>query len=254
MIASIVRSRGLGAASLYLRFSSTALNRSFLAHRYKSTTSSSSPAPKRPPPAEKAASLLNKLPSTSLLTKSGFLTVTAAGLAAAISRDIYIVNEESVVAAAFVGVLLVLGTLGRKAFSQGAQQAAERVTKVLQDARENHVDIVRHRIDQVASLQDAEEVTKLLYDTARDLAKTEAEVFALQQQVAVVQEARSVLDSWVHYEAAVRAAEQQQIVKDVIRRATTRLQNPRVQAAVMEESLTSIEDLLKKHPKAGAQS
>lgn len=55
-----------------------------------------------PPPAERASELINKLPSSpGLITKTGTVVLGTGLLATAISQELYVVNEETVIAAGF---------------------------------------------------------------------------------------------------------------------------------------------------------
>lgn len=52
------------------------------------------------PPAERAAGIINKMPSSpGLITKTGTILLGTGALATAISQELYVVNEESVLAA-----------------------------------------------------------------------------------------------------------------------------------------------------------
>lgn len=56
-----------------------------------------------PPPAERASELINKLPSSpNLVTKTGSVILGTGLVAAAISQELYVVNEETVIAVGFV--------------------------------------------------------------------------------------------------------------------------------------------------------
>jgi F-type H+-transporting ATPase subunit b len=62
--------------------------------------SSSSPNP--PPPAERAAEIIDKLPShPSLITKTGTAILGSGLLATAISQELYVFNEETVIAVGY---------------------------------------------------------------------------------------------------------------------------------------------------------
>lgn len=59
-----------------------------------------------PPPAEKASELINKMPSSpGLVTKTGSVVLGTGLLATAISQELYVVNEETVIAAGFFVLL-----------------------------------------------------------------------------------------------------------------------------------------------------
>ena len=56
----------------------------------------------KPPPEERAAEIVNSLPSSpGLVTKTGSAILGTGLLATAISQELYVVNEESVIAAGF---------------------------------------------------------------------------------------------------------------------------------------------------------
>ena len=56
----------------------------------------------KPPPEERAAEIVNSLPSSpGLVTKTGSVILGTGLLATAISQELYVVNEESVIAAGF---------------------------------------------------------------------------------------------------------------------------------------------------------
>ena len=58
------------------------------------------------PPAERASEILDKVPSSpGLVTKTGTVVLGTGALAAAISQELYVVNEESII---LVGSLIIL--------------------------------------------------------------------------------------------------------------------------------------------------
>jgi F-type H+-transporting ATPase subunit b len=64
--------------------------------------SSSSSSPNPPPPAERAAEIIDKLPShPSLITKTGTAILGSGLLATAISQELYVFNEETVIAVGY---------------------------------------------------------------------------------------------------------------------------------------------------------
>ena len=59
-----------------------------------------------PPPAEKASELIHKMPSSpGIVTKTGSVVLGTGLLATAISQELYVVNEETVIAAGFFVLL-----------------------------------------------------------------------------------------------------------------------------------------------------
>ena len=66
------------------------------------------------PPAEKASEIINKLPSSpNLVTKTGTVILGSGLAAAAISQELYVMNEETVIA---VGFFLLLGFIAKACF------------------------------------------------------------------------------------------------------------------------------------------
>jgi F-type H+-transporting ATPase subunit b len=56
-----------------------------------------------PPPNERASELINKLPSSpNLITKTGSAILGSGLIATAISQELYVMNEETVILAGFV--------------------------------------------------------------------------------------------------------------------------------------------------------
>lgn len=63
------------------------------------------------PPAERASEIIDKLPSSpNLLTKTGSVILGSGLVATAISQELYVMNEETVIA---VGFFLLLGFIAK---------------------------------------------------------------------------------------------------------------------------------------------
>lgn len=79
-----------------------------------------------PPPTERASELIEKLPSSpGLITKTGSAILGTGLVATAISQEIYVVNEESVIAAGFVVLAAYIAKVrpaSLSAFGQRTQQ------------------------------------------------------------------------------------------------------------------------------------
>jgi len=66
------------------------------------------------PPAEKASEIINKLPSSpNLVTKTGTVILGSGLAATAISQELYVMNEETVIA---VGFFLLLTFIAKACF------------------------------------------------------------------------------------------------------------------------------------------
>jgi Mitochondrial ATP synthase B chain precursor (ATP-synt_B) len=76
----------------------------------------------QPPPAEKASEIINNLPSSpNLVTKTGTAILGTGLLATVISQELYVMNEETVLA---VGFFLLLGFIAKvRGFIRGCNLA-----------------------------------------------------------------------------------------------------------------------------------
>ena len=64
----------------------------------------------QPPPAEKASEIINNLPSSpNLVTKTGTVILGTGLVATAISQELYVMNEETIVAIGFFLLLTYIG-------------------------------------------------------------------------------------------------------------------------------------------------
>ena len=138
-----------------------------------------------PPPAERAAELIDKLPSSpNLITKTGTALLGSGLLAAAISHELYVVNEETVVA---VGSLIFFTYLAkvcpilaslltprpslpvshpqilREPYRDWADGHINRIKSVLQSARAEHTQAVKDRISSVENMKNVTDLTKALF-------------------------------------------------------------------------------------------
>lgn len=74
-----------------------------------------------PPPAERASEIIDKLPSSpSLITKTGTALLGTGVVATAISQELYVVNEESIILIASIIFFTYIGKVraGRKSTRQ----------------------------------------------------------------------------------------------------------------------------------------
>ncbi|CAG8470729.1 5566_t:CDS:2 [Ambispora gerdemannii] len=197
--------------------------------------------PKEVDPKEKARSIIDSLPGNSLISKTGYFTVGAGLLTYAISKEIYVLNEETLVVIAFIGLCSAIVKYGKEPLVEYFAERGNRINKLLQNAREAHKVAVKDRIDSVSQLGDIVEVTKGLFALSKETAKLEAEAFELKQKVEVTAEIKSVLDSWVRYETAVRAREQRALANAVIEKVKQSLQDNKTQQQILNESLAEIE-------------
>ncbi|CDO95151.1 unnamed protein product [Kluyveromyces dobzhanskii CBS 2104] len=205
--------------------------------RYMST-----PAPQDPK--AKASSILDALPGNTALSKTGILATSAAAAVYAISNQLYVLNEETILVATFTGVVLAGIKFLAPAYNEYAENRVKQVSNILNSSRTKHVDAVKERIESVSELKNVSETTKVLFDVSKETVQLEAEAFQLKQQVDLAAEAKSVLDSWVRYEASVRQLQQQQIADSVVSKVQSELGNAKFQEKVLQQSVSDVEKLL----------
>ncbi|OBZ88646.1 ATP synthase subunit 4, mitochondrial [Choanephora cucurbitarum] len=196
-------------------------------------------------PKQKANSFLDSLPGNSIVSKTGYVT-GATGLAAfLISKEIYILNEETLVLVASAGLLGALLKYLREPFTNMANEHIERIKNILVQARNDHKNAVKERIDEVGQMKDLVDVTKALFELSRETAKLEAEAFELKQQVAVASEVKSTLDTWVRHEAQIREREQKQLAAYLIEKVNKQLEDPKVQQELLDQAIVDIQNVAK---------
>jgi len=194
-------------------------------------------------PDEKAASVINSVPSSSLWTKTGGVILGTGVTAAAVSQELYVLNEETVIT---VGFFIIVAAIARTAggpYKSWAEGHINRIRDTLYAAKEEHTKAVTERIDSVKTLKDVVPLTEQLYTVARETNAIEHENFVLAQEQAIKAEVKSVLDSWVRYEQQQREAEQQQLVKTVLASIEAELARPAFKKQLLEEALTRVEQL-----------
>ncbi|KIL69049.1 hypothetical protein M378DRAFT_157284 [Amanita muscaria Koide BX008] len=208
----------------------------------RSMASSSNP----PPPAERASEIVNKLPSSpNLITKTGTALLGTGLAAAAISQELYVVNEESIILIASVIVFTYIAKVMREPYREWAEGHINRIKNVLGSARSEHTQAVKHRIDSVAQMKDVTNLTQGLFSLSKETAKLEAETFVQKQKVAVASEVKAVLDSWVRYEQQLKESEQAELTKTVIDHVLASIKDEKVQREILLNSVVEVEQLVK---------
>lgn len=75
----------------------------------------------------------------------------------------------------------------------------------------------------------------------QETAQLEAKAFELEQQTNFVAEAKSVLDSWVRYEAQVKQRQQKELAESLIAKVKKELENPRTLQQILQQSVADVE-------------
>lgn len=104
---------------------------------------------------------------------------------------------------------------------------------------------MQNRIDSVSEQRDVVDITKQLYSVAKETTQLEKEAFELSQRTALASEVKSVLDSWVRYEAQEREEEQKKLAKTVIEKVMSSLKDDRTQKQILDNAVAEVEALVK---------
>ncbi|KAH9852163.1 ATP synthase [Lenzites betulinus] len=200
----------------------------------------------KPPPEERAAEIINSLPSSpNLVTKTGSVILGSGLLATAISQELYVVNEETVIAAGFFILIGFIYKAVKEPYRDWAQGHINRVKDILNASRTEHTQVVKDRIQSVEQMKDVVSVTEGLFALSKETAQLESEAFVQRQKVALATEVKAVLDSWVRFEQQAKESEQADLVKTVVENVLKNLNNEKTQREILTGALAEIEQLVK---------
>ena len=114
-----------------------------------------------------ASSILNALPGQNLATKTAILSAGAGLSIAAISNELYVVNEESIAALGLLTIYWAVYNYMGPMYKEWAQGQADKVKGILNAARADHTNAVKARIDNVKGLSGVIDVTKDLFAVSK---------------------------------------------------------------------------------------
>ncbi|CAJ0835493.1 8575_t:CDS:2 [Entrophospora sp. SA101] len=179
-------------------------------------------------PKQKALSIIDSLPGNSLIAKTGYITVGTGLLTLAISKEIYVLNEETLLLLSFSTMCAIIYKALKQPVAEWASTQKEHVNSILRQARVDHKTAVAERIETVGQIGNLVDVTKTLFAMSKETAKLEAEAFELKQKAVAASEIKAVLDSWVRYEASLRERDQKALANYVIGKITEQLKDPKL--------------------------
>ncbi|PCH36452.1 ATP synthase [Wolfiporia cocos MD-104 SS10] len=199
-----------------------------------------------PPPAERASELINKMPSSpGLITKTGSVILGTGLLATAISQELYVLNEETVIFAGFVILATFIGKSMREPYRDWAEGHIARIKGVLDKSRSEHTQAVKDRIQSVEQMKDVVSITEGLFALSKETAQLESEAFVQRQKVALASEVKAVLDSWVRFEQQEKENEQAELAKTVIENVLKNLNDDKTQKEILSSAVVEVEQLVK---------
>jgi hypothetical protein len=118
-------------------------------------------------PKKKAQSILDSLPGSNLASKAAILSAGAGVSIAAISNEIYVVNEETIVMFALCTIFWAVAHYGGPAYADWAEGQNAKMKGILNSARENHTSAVKERIASVKELGGVIDITKTLFEVSK---------------------------------------------------------------------------------------
>ncbi|KAI0315048.1 hypothetical protein OF83DRAFT_1167322 [Amylostereum chailletii] len=199
-----------------------------------------------PPPSERASEIVNKLPSSpNLITKTGSAILGSGLIAAAISQELYVMNEETIIAVGYFILFAYIAKIIQTPYKEWAENHIARIKDVLDKSRADHSQAVKDRIDSVQQMKDVVSLTEGLFQVSKETATLESEVFVQRQRVALASEVKTMLDSWVRYEQQEKENEQAQLVKTVVDNVLKNLGDEKTQKDVLTWAVSEVEQLVK---------
>lgn len=118
-------------------------------------------------PKKKAQSIVDSLPGNSLVSKTAVLSAAAGVSVAAISNELYVLNEETVAAFCLLSVFTAVAKYGGPAYREWAEGQVQKHKDILNAARSDHTNAVKQRMDNVNQLSGVVDVTKQLFAVSR---------------------------------------------------------------------------------------
>ncbi len=142
-------------------------------------------------------------------------------------------------------------------YKEWAEGQVNKIKSILNEARADHTNAVKTRIESVQQLGSVVDITKALFEVSKvhqelkkiqtiinelqETAQLEAKAFELEQTTALAAEAKSVLDSWVRYEGQVKIRQQKELAESIISKIQKELENPKVLQQILQQSVADVE-------------
>lgn len=118
-------------------------------------------------PKKRAQSIIDALPGNSLVSKAAMLSAGAGLSIAAISNELYVMNEETVVAFCLLSVFYGVFHYAGPMYKDWAASTIQKHKDILNQARTNHTQAVKKRMDDVKQLDGVVDITKALFEVSR---------------------------------------------------------------------------------------
>ncbi|MCJ1363504.1 atp4 subunit B of the stator stalk of mitochondrial F1F0 ATP synthase [Acarospora aff. strigata] len=242
-MASRLARSAIGAARLRPVLPSTHILPAIPSSLTSTRSASNVPVPTEDPK-KRAQSILESLPGSSLASKTAILSAGAGLSIAAISNELFVINEEAIVAFSMLSIFWAIGHYGGPMYKDWADGQINKMKTILNSARQDHTAAVQTRIESVKELGGVVDITKNLFEVSKETAKLEAQAFELEQKTALAAEAKTVLDSWVRYEGQVKQRQQRELADSIINKIMKELENPKTLQQILQQSVADVEKIV----------
>ena len=118
-------------------------------------------------PKEAAKSVLDSLPGDSIASKIGILSAGTGLSVAAISNELYVVNEESIVFFSLLTIYFGVYNYVGPMYKEFAENYSNKIKNILNAARDDHTNAVKSRISSVSDLGGVIQTTKDLFAVSK---------------------------------------------------------------------------------------
>lgn len=102
-----------------------------------------------------------------MISKTAILSSAAGVSIAAISNELYVVNEETVVAFCLISIFTAIGKYAGPMYGEWATGQVNKIRDILQSARSDHTKAVEERIESVSQMSNVVDVTKALFEVSK---------------------------------------------------------------------------------------
>ena len=102
-----------------------------------------------------------------MISKTAILSAGTGVSIYAISNELYVMNEETVVAFALLSVFYGIFAYGGPMYKDWADGQVQRIKDILNNAKAGHAEAVKSRIEDVKPLSNVVDITKQLFEVSK---------------------------------------------------------------------------------------
>jgi F-type H+-transporting ATPase subunit b len=111
--------------------------------------------------------IIDSLPGNSYVSKAAIMSAGTGLTIAAISNELYVYNEETIIMVSLLTVYWAIWKWGGPYYSSWAKGHQEKINGILNGARESHKQAVKDRITSVEDLGSVIDTTKNLFEVSK---------------------------------------------------------------------------------------